>query len=127
MSGMPAGFEVVSQQLYADTAGSAWQGRAVQLCIRVRRFRRRNRRCRRKVFAERLPDVVERFGRRTTRLTEIVRLIGHTAGGLPGSRILNRLAIAISDETVIRTVKHGGHGSSLEAEPVRYLGVGDWA
>jgi transposase len=49
-------------------------------------------------------------------------------GGLPGSRILNRLAIAISDDTVVMTVKHGpSEGSSLETEPARHRDVDDWA
>jgi transposase len=46
-------------------------------------------------------------------------------GGLPGSRLLARLAIVISDDTVLRFVKL----PSLDPDecPVRSLGVDDWA
>ncbi len=44
---------------------------------------------------------------------------------MPGSRILDRLAIPISDDTVTRFVKISGDGSG--SGPVRHLGVDDWA
>jgi hypothetical protein len=78
-----------------------WQGRGVYLWVTVRRFRCRNRRCSRKIFAERLPDIGRQYARRTARLLEVVRLVGYAAGGLPGSRLLNRLAIPISDDSVV--------------------------
>jgi transposase len=106
-----------------------WQGRAVVLRIRVRRFRCRNDRCRRKVFSEALPRVAQPHARRTDRVREVVRLIGYTAGGLPASRILDRLAIPVSDDTVIRMVKAGAGSpdASRETAPVTHLGVDDWA
>src|SRR4051794_1826589 len=82
-----------------------WQGVAVELRVRVRRFRCRNTGCSLKVFSEQIPAVVRPHARRTTRVLELVRLVGHTAGGLPGSRVLRRLAIPVSDDTVLRTVR----------------------
>jgi transposase len=102
-----------------------WQGCAVELRLKVRRFRCRNRTCGRKIFAEAAPEVARSHARWTTRVGEIIRLIGYTAGGLPGSRILDRLAIPISDDTVTRFVKISGDGSG--SGPVRHLGVDDWA
>jgi hypothetical protein len=55
--------------------------------------------------------------RQTTRLGEIIRLIGYIAGGLPGSRILQRLAIPISNDTVIRAIKRSEN--TLADDPVR--------
>jgi zinc-finger of transposase IS204/IS1001/IS1096/IS1165 len=81
-----------------------WQGRGVYLSVTVRRFRCRNRRCSQKIFAERIPDIGRQHARRTARLLEVVRLVGYAAGGLPGSRLLNRLAIPISDDSVLRAV-----------------------
>jgi transposase len=69
--------------------------------------------------------VARPHARQTTRLGEIIRLIGYTAGGLPGSRILQRLAIPISDDTVIRVIKRSEN--TLADDPVRSLGVDDWA
>jgi transposase len=102
-----------------------WQGCEVELRLKVRRFRCRNRACPRKIFAEPIPEVAQSHARWTTRVSEIIRLIGYTAGGLPGSRILGRLAIPISDDTVLRFVKASDKASA--GDPVRHLGVDDWA
>jgi hypothetical protein len=92
----------------------------------VRRFRCRNRRCSWKIFAERIPDIGRQHARRTARLLEVVRLVGYAAGGLPGSRLLNRLAISISDDSVLRAVANFSDSTFVD-EPIRHLGVDDWA
>jgi transposase len=102
-----------------------WQGCAVELRLKIRRFRCLNRACARKIFAEPIPEVARSHARWTTRVGEIIRLIGYTAGGLPGSRILDRLAIPISDDTVTRFVKVSSDRSASDA--IRHLGVDDWA
>ena len=68
-----------------------WQGLSVQLWVTVGRFRCRNSLCPRKVFCERLPRVARAYGRQTERASEIVRLIGYVAGGLPGRRPMLRI------------------------------------
>jgi len=100
-----------------------WQGCEVELRLKARRSRCRNRACTRKIFAEPLPEVARSHSRWTTRVSEIIRLIGYTAGGLPGSRILDRLAIPISDDAVLRTVKASSEATARD--PVRHLGVDD--
>jgi transposase len=103
-----------------------WQGRRVYLHVTVRRFRCRNGRCARKIFAEPLADIVRQYARRTDRLSEIVRVVGYAAGGLPGSRLLNRLAVSISDDSVLRAVTRPAP-QVVASEPIRHLGVDDWA
>ena len=65
------------------------------------------------------------WARRTNRLQDVVRLIGRGMGGRPGERLLSRLGMAVSDDTILRTVKrvdvHTG------AVPLRVVGVDDWA
>lgn len=101
-----------------------WQGLSVQLWVTAHRYRCHNVECPRKIFCERLPDVARVYARQTDRVGQIVRLVGYVAGGLPGERLLARLAIAVSDDTVLRRLK----GSITEmAIPVRNLGVDDWA
>jgi transposase len=103
-----------------------WQGVSVQLWATVGRFRCSNASCPRRIFCERLPRVARAYGRQTDRVCEIVRLIGYVAGGLPGQRLLARLSLPTSDDTVLRRVRH----MQTEAEcalPVRHLGVDDWA
>lgn len=103
-----------------------WQGLSVRLRLRVRRFRCRNPSCARKIFVERLPEVARAYARQTDRLREIIRCVGFVTGGLPGSRLLARLAIAVSDDTVLRCLKLPPVADA-ELEPVHCLGVDDWA
>ena len=102
-----------------------WQGCAVEMRLKVRRFRCRNPCCVRKIFAEPIPKTARSHARQTIRVGEIIRLIGYTAGGLPGSRILQRLAISVSDDTVIRAVKRCDKAPADNR--IRSLGVDDWA
>jgi transposase len=59
------------------------------------------------------------------RLCEIVGLVGYALGGLPGERLLDRLGIKSSDDTVLRRVKGRRRGAIQPA--VRVLNVDDWA
>ena len=53
-----------------------WGARSLKLSLLVRRFRCSVPECPRRIFAERLPSVVEPYARKTTRLQEILRLVG---------------------------------------------------
>jgi hypothetical protein len=79
-----------------------------------------------KIFCERLPRAARVYGRQTEHTSEIVRLIGYVAGGLPGQRLLDRLSIATSDDTVLRRVRQKP-AQEIAVLPVRNLGVDDWA
>ncbi len=103
-----------------------WQGLSVQLYISAHRYRCRNAVCPRKVFCERLPGVARPHARQTDRTSEIVRVVGYIAGGRPGQRLLLRLAIETSDDTVLRRLKQPP-AESAEATLIRNLGVDDWA
>ena len=103
-----------------------WQGASVQLWVTVGRFRCHNSSCPRRIFCERLPDVAQVYGRQTTRASEIVRVIGYVAGGLPGQRLLARLSIATSDDTVLRRIRREPEPTP-SLLPVHNLGVDDWA
>jgi len=103
-----------------------WQGCSVQLWLSLHKWRCAKQNCPRKVFCERAPGVAPVYGRRTERLAAIVGAVGHVAGGLPGARLLERLAIQISDDTVRRQVVRNAHGMHAP-EVIRCLGVDDWA
>jgi transposase len=102
-----------------------WQGKPVEIHLQTRRFRCRNQECARKVFAERLPALADRRARETARLCEIVGVVGYALGGLPGERLLHRLGIKRSDDTLLRRVKTRGRAASQPK--VRVLSVDDWA
>jgi len=104
-----------------------WQGLTVQILLRIRRFRCRTCGCPRKVFTERVEGIPS-YLRQTNRLAEIVRVVGYSAGGLPGARLLARLAIRISDDTVLRRVKTPASPAfSNSHNSIEVLGVDDWA
>jgi transposase len=78
------------------------------------------------VFCERLPRVARSYARQTDRASEILRLIGYVAGGRPGQRLLIRLAVETSDDTVLRRVRQVPTDRDNEST-IRHLGVDDWA
>src|SRR6202522_4435809 len=102
-----------------------WQGRRVEIHLQTRRFRCRNKECRRKVFAEQLPSVASSNARETKRLCEILGIVAYALGGLPGERLLKRLGIGSSGDTLLRRVKDRSRGRSQST--VRVLSVDDWA
>jgi transposase len=102
-----------------------WQGQPVLIRLRTRRFRCRNQRCQQKVFAERLPGVADSRARETGRRGQILRLVGYTLGGRPGSRLLHRLGLPASTDTVLRRVIRST--ATADKSMVRVLGVDDWA
>ena len=44
--------------------------------------------------------------RRTERMAEIVDLVGHRMGGRPGEHLMHRLGMPVSDDTILRKLKH---------------------
>ncbi len=99
-------------------------GARVLMHLRVRRFACRVRRCRRKIFAERLPDLVAPFARRTARLAAHLLRAAYDLGGAPGARHLAAEEIPTSARTLLRLIR----AAPLPTEgPVRVLGVDDWS
>jgi len=81
------------------------QGKIVTVRLRLSRWRCPNKKCKRRTFADQLPEVVSAHARRTKRVVELVRLFGHSAGGLPGERLMKRLGMPVSDDTILRQLK----------------------
>jgi len=100
-------------------------GRAVQIKVKVRRFRCNQPDCQRRVFAERLePTITVPFARRTARLEGIVHHLGVILGGRPGQSFARRLVIPVSKDTLLRVVRR------RTVEPTttpRVVGIDDWA
>ena len=99
-------------------------GRPIRLVFTVRKFFCRNPTCSRKVFTERLADFIETSSRLTKRLRTAVQDIGFATGGKGGERLSDKLAMPISEATVL---------CSLFLVPlpevgnVRVVGVDDWS
>jgi transposase len=103
-----------------------WQGRPVSLRVRCRRFRCATPSCARHTFTERLGDVARVNARRTERVRVLHRCIGLAVGGEAGTRLVERLAIPISADTLLRAACEVATEAKPRPTP-RVLGVDDWA
>ena len=102
----------------------ALAGHRVQLHLNVRRFFSANPTCERRTFAERLPNVMKPFARRTHRLAETLCALGLALGGKAGARRAEQLATPVSRDTLLRLVRQSDLPST--ATPT-ILGIDDWA
>jgi len=99
-------------------------GRAVRVSLRVRRFYCRNAACPRQTFAERVSQLVVPFARRTRRLAEAQDRTGAALGGEAGARLLSRLSMPASADTVLRLLNRMPLPDQTDP---RVVGVDDWA
>src|SRR5215207_10086233 len=82
-----------------------WQGIPVAVRLRVRRFFCDQKACNRAIFAEPLPGVAARYGRRTERLDGWFTHISFALGGEAGSRLLKDLGIVVSGDTLLNHIR----------------------
>src|SRR6266567_7147577 len=101
-----------------------WAGWAVRLELHVRRFFCLNKECMRQIFTERLPHVVAPSARRTTRLTDLFTLIGFALGGEAGKRLVDRMGLETSPDTLLRLVREQ---QESQMPTPRVLGVDDFS
>ncbi|MFJ6699822.1 transposase family protein [Streptomyces sp. NPDC091272] len=80
-------------------------GRQVALCLRVRRFLCPVISCGRRTFAEQLPGLTRRYGRRTERLRSTLAAVGLALAGRAGARMARVFGVSVSRSTVLRLVE----------------------
>ena len=102
------------------------QGAAVKLRLKLARWQCANPQCAQRTFGDRLPEIVPAFARRTRRVIELARLLAHTAGGRPAERLMIRLGVPQSNDTLLRSLKREV-ANRHSAEPVRVVGIDDWS
>lgn len=96
----------------------------MRLELTVRTFRCDTSTCPRRIFTERLPEVVAPYARRTLRLAEVLRLLALALGGAAGSRPVAPLQLATSPATLLRLIRC----TPLRTQPApQVLGVDDWS
>jgi transposase len=101
-----------------------WGQHRVRLHLTVRKFRCLNAPCRRRIFTERLPEVVAPYARRTNRLTEVLCRLALALGGEGGARLVRRLGFRAGATTLLQLIRR----RPLPGRPTpRVLGVDDWA
>jgi len=102
-----------------------WEGIPVQIELRVRRFFCRTENCGQQIFTERFPNTVQRYARRTCRLSASLEQITQALGGSAGSRLAQQLGILTSGSTLLRQLRRRVIVPSANAP--RVLGIDDWA
>jgi transposase len=99
-------------------------GRSIQFLLTVKKFFCREATCPRKIFTERLPNLLEPSSRLTTRLRKAVQEIGFATSGKGGERLCPKLGISLSDGTLLWSLH-------LVPTPavgkVRVVGIDDWS
>jgi transposase len=101
-----------------------WAGWGVRLELHVRRFFCQNQACTRRIFTERLPGVVAPSARCTTRLTDLLTLIGFALGGEAGNRLVERMGLVTTPETLLRLIRIQ---KERQVPTPRVLGVDDFS
>lgn len=99
-------------------------GRPIRLLLTVKKFFCRQSDCRRKIFTERLADLIEVSSRLTKRLREAVQDIGFATSGKGGERLSSKLGIPISEVALLRSL----YRILLPPRgPVEVIGIDDWS
>jgi len=102
-----------------------WQSLRGRISLRTRRFYCRSGNCRRKVFAERFPNLTVPYGRQTNRHGEALQRIGYALGGEAGFHLAAELGLDSSPDTILRMLKR--RAGPVGGSQVKVLGVDDWA
>lgn len=101
-----------------------WGGHPVRFVLHVRKFRCLSATCPRRIFTERLPEVVAPSARSTVRLTEFLCSIAFALGGEAGARLARCLGAPASPTMLLALIRRTP--LPPPATP-RVLGVDDWA
>ncbi len=101
-----------------------WGGHAVRFVLQVRKFFCLTPTCPRRIFTERLPQVVAPSARTTVRLTTLLRAIAFALGGEAGARLAHHIGLVASPTLLISLIRRAT--VPLHPSP-QILGVDDWA
>ncbi len=105
-------------------ADVACGGRCLILKLRVRKWICREASCSQHIFAERFPELVQRYARMTDRLIQALQSIGVTTNGADAARIASSLGMPTTAKTIIRRVLQLPLPSEGE---VAKVGIDEWA
>jgi transposase len=101
-----------------------WEGVAVRMRVRTRRFVCETPECPRAIFTERLPAVAAPYGRQTARLDATLRRIGAALGGAAGERLATALGMHTAGSPLLA---HLRDAPPPDPPVPRVLGVDDFA
>lgn len=114
----------VHSQYTRTLADLPWGPYAVCVQLRVRKFFCDHPACPRQIFTERLPTVATPWARRTRRLAQLLLAYGLALGGEAGARLVARLGLRTSPDTLLRLVQAA---PTPHASAPQSIGVDEWA
>ena len=109
------------QRQLADTASG---GREVLIDLQGRRFFCSNPTCGKTTFAEQVPGLTTRYGRRTCALQAVLQAVALALGGRAGARLSGRLSCTVSRSTLLRLIRAA---ADPDSRTPLVLGVDDFA
>ena len=95
----------VHSQYTRTVADLPWAHLQVVVQLGVRKFFCTNRQCARRIFTERLPQLVRPWARRPQRLASRLTARARALGGMAGARMSQPLGMAVSRQTLLRLVR----------------------
>lgn len=108
-----------------SVADLPWEGVAVTIRLRTRRFFCDADNCPKRIFTEPLPSTVSRHGRRTCRAREALDSIALALGGAAGARLAQQLGLLVGRATLLRVLRR--RETPVLSRTPRVLGIDDWA
>lgn len=114
----------VHSRYQRTVADLPWQGIPVRFLLTVRKFFCDNKECNRRIFTEPLPQVVERYARKTRRLVDALTELVYLVGGEAAARIARKFGLLVSPDTLLRHLKRL---PIISSPTPRVLGVDDFA
>ncbi len=102
-------------------------GKAIRLNLLVRRFRCNNPQCSKKVFAERLPNVLAPNAQRTERLNATLQIFADNFSAEIAARVLKKVSMRVSLNTLLRLLKRAARVVIRPVKPLRIISVDDFA
>lgn len=96
----------------------------LRLNLKVRRMRCMNKACKRKSFAERLPDFLPFHAQRTLRQMQLLKCLVFELNGQAGARICQHIKTCASADTLLRIARHTELPNFTAP---RIIGIDDWA
>jgi transposase len=116
--------ESVHSQYERTVTDLPWGGSPLRLQLIVRRFFCRNSLCIRRIFTERLPDLVQPWAHMTNRLREALRVVSFATSAEAGSRLAPHVGMRSWASTLLRSQR----ATSLpQPEPFTKIGLDDFA
>ncbi len=105
-------------------ADLAFGGRNLELKLLVRKWICPQASCSRHIFAERFPELVQRYARMTNRLIKALQSVGVITNGADAAQIASSFGVPTTAKTIIRRVLQ----LPLPSEGVvRKVGIDEWA